>query len=427
MNVQVEKLDKSRVKIKFSVEKETVNKYINNAYEHLSVNVTIPGFRKGHAPRDMVEAQIGSHKIHDKALEMMFPFVYAEAITQEKIQSIGRPNVKVLKFAPDNQADFEVEVSVLPEVVLGNYKKLIIEKNKISVENKEIEAVLNNLRKRDSKLVAKEGSAESGDWVDVDFSGEKNGVKIEKMQSKAYPFVIGEGVMLPDFEKAVIGLSEGESKDFDLTFPKDYTDKEVAGGTYKFTVKVNKVQKVELPELDEEFIKKMSGGNESTLDGLKKDIKEALYKQKEQEDKIRIEEEILTQIVEKAEMQIPEDLLNEEFNEMKQDVVRKLEAQGLNLEKYLEFSRKSMEEYDLDLMKEAERKIKVGLVLNKIAEEEKIEVTEEEREAEVNKIKVTQASQNPGSEFKEDETRRYVTIVLKHRKTIDRLLEYATS
>lgn len=427
MNVQVEKLAGSKVKINFDVDKETVNKYINKAFEDLSSLVTIPGFRKGHAPKDMVEAQIGSHKIHDKALEMMFPFVYAEAITQEKIQSVGRPNVKVLKFAPDNKAEFEIEVSILPEVNLGNYKKLIVEKSKITVEDKEIDAVLDNLRKRDSKLVAKKGAAESGDWVDVDFSGEKNGIKIEKMQSKAYPFIIGDGIMLPDFEKAVIGLSEGESRDFDLTFPKEYNDKEVAGGTYKFNVKVNKVQKVELPELNEEFIKKISGGNEKTVEGLKKDIKEALYKQKEQEDKIRIEEEVLTQIVEKAKMEIPEDLLNDEFNDMKQDVVNKLEAQGLTLEKYLDFTKKSTEDYDTDLKKEAERKIKVGLVLNKIAEEEKIEVTEEEREAEVQKIKASQFSQSPEKEFKEDETRRYVTIVLKHRKTIDRLLEYAAA
>ena len=371
----------------------------------------------------MVETTIGTEEIHNKALEMMFPFVYAEAITQEKIQSVGRPAVKVLKFAPGNVAEFEVEVSVLPEVDLGDYKRLIIEKQKISVDGKEVDAVLENLRKRDTKLTPKDGAIEKSDWVDIDFSGEKNGIKIEKMQSKAYPFIVGDGVMLPDFEKAVIGLKEEESKDFDITFPKDYNDKEVAGGTYKFTVKINKVQSVELPEVNEEFIKKISGGNESTLEGMKKDIHEALIKQKEQEERIRTEEEILTQVVEKAKLEIPIDLIEDEFHEMKNDVLHKLEAQGLSLDKYLEFSRKTLEDYDNDLRKEAERKIKVGLVLNKIAEVEKIDVTEEEREAEVSKIKASQA-QNPEKEFKEDETRRYVTIVLKNRKTIERLLEY---
>lgn len=424
MKTEVEKLPESKVKIKFQVPAEMVDQYIDKAYKDLSKDITLPGFRPGKAPKHLIEEKVGSEAIHNKALELLFPFAYAEAITQEKIIAVGRPEVRVTKFAPGNPADLEAEVSVLPEVELGNYKKLVVEKKSTEVDEKDIEKVIENIRKREAVLKPKEGKAENGDWVEVDFSGEKNGIKMEKLGSKNHPFIIGDGTLLSDFEKQVVGMTEGEQKTFDLTFPRDYNDKEMAGEKVQFTLKLNKIQRLEAPELNQEFVNKVTGGQDKTIEDFKKDVKEALKSQKEQEERIRQEEEIITQVTNKAKLELPRDLVNDEKEQTKEAFVKRLESQGLNLERYLEFSKKTMDDFDEELRKEAEKKIKVGLILNKIAEVENIEISEEERENEVKKVKEKSYQENTG-DFNEDEARRYVTVILKHRKAIDKLFEYA--
>lgn len=424
MKVEVEKLPESKVKIKFQVPAEMVDQYINKAYKDLAKDVNLSGFRPGKAPKYMVEEKVGSATIHNKALELLFPFAYAEAITQEKIIAVGKPEVKVTKFAPGNPADLEAEVAVLPEVKLGNYKKLVVEEKSIKVSEADCDKAIENIRKREATLRPKKGNAERGDWVEVDFSGEKDNVKMERLGSKNHPFVIGDGSLLPDFEENVIGMEEGEEKSFDLTFPKDYNDKEMASKKVVFTVKLNKIQKLELPEIDKKFVDKVTGGKGKTPEDFKADVKAALESQKKQEERIRQEEEIITQVISKAKVELPKELLEEEKEQMKVNFVKKLESQGLTLEKYLEFSKKKKEDFENELRKEAEKKIKVGLVLNKIAEEEKIEISEEEREAEVKKVKEKSYQKETGG-FNEDEARRYVTIVLKHRKSIAKLFEYA--
>ncbi len=426
MNTRIEKLPKSKVKINFQVPKEMVDKYIEMVYKEKAKNVDIQGFRPGHAPRYMIEAKIGTAAIYNKALERLFPFAYAEAITKEKIIAVGHPEVKVIKFAPNNPAEFEATVAVLPEVKLGNYKNLVIERRKIKIEKNDIEKVLENLRKKEASLKEKTDPAEKGDWVEIDFSGSKNGVILEKLVSKNHPLVIGEGSLLPDFETEIIGLKKSEEKTFKLDFPLNYNDNDLAGQNIEFKIKVNNVQKIILPEINDEFAQKISGSQDKNLTQLKVDIEKALESQKKQEERIRVEEEAITQVTEKAQIDIPDELIEQEKNQAEKDFIQKLESQGLSLEKYLEFTKKNKQDLEENLKKEAKRKIKIGLVLNKIAEEEGIEVTEEEREAEVKRIQnIQNNNKEDNTAFKQEETRRYVTIILKHRKAIEKLLEYA--
>lgn len=428
MKVKVENLPDSRVKLNIEVEPKFVDEYIEKAYHELGKNLNIPGFRAGHIPHQIVDQKIGSRAVHEEAVRLLLPHAYVEAISQEKIMAIGKPEIKVTKFAPGNPAEFEALVPVIPEIELGDYKSIKIEDEQIKIEDSEIGGVLKNLQKREAKLLPKEETVEKGDWVEIDFDGFKKGVLLEKLKSRNHPIITGEGVLLPDFEKHIIGMKKDEEKEFDMKFPDDYNEKDLAGEKIHFKVKLLKVQKVELPEINDEFVKKVSGGTDKTLESLREDIKTALIKQKEHEEKARRESEVIKQVTEKVKVTIPKMLIDEEVLQMKKDLENKLVSQGLKLEKYLEHLNKTEEHLKEEFKEEAERRIKVGLIFNKIAEVEKIEVTEEETEEEFKRTQEEAAKANPGKakDINPEEVRKYIINVLTNRKTLDRLLEYAT-
>lgn len=429
MKVEIEKLPESKVKLNIEVPAEKVDEYINKAYSELSKDLNIPGFRSGHIPPNMVEQKVGSQAIHDEAVRLLVPHAYIEAVSQEKIMAVGKPEIKVKKFAPGNPAEFEAEVPVIPEIKLGNYKEIKIEEREIKIEDSEVDEVLKSLQKREAKLSPKTGAVEKGDWAEVDFEGFKNSILLEKLKSRNHPVITGEGVLLPEFEEKIISMKAGNEKEFDIAFPKDYYEKDLAGEKIHFKLKVLKVQKVELPEINDEFVKRISGGTDKKLDELKEDIKTALTKQKEHEEKLRKEGEVIKQATEKAKVEIPRALIDEEIGEMKKDLEQKLEKQGLKLSRYLEHLNKTEEQLKEDLREDAERRIKVGLILNKIAEVENIEVSEEEAETEIQRTKEearkTGSEDNSKHDLESLEVRRYIKTVLRNRKTLDRLIEYA--
>ncbi len=425
MKVEIEKLPQSKAKLKIEVPKEKVEEYLEKAYFEIAKNLKIPGFRPGHIPHLVIEEKVGLKAIHEEALRLLVPHAYVEAILDNKIVAIGRPEIKVTKFAPGNPLEFEAEVTVVPEVSLGDYKKIKIRGKEIEVEESEVDEVLKSLQKREAILEEKEGLSENGDWAEIDFDGFKNGIALEKLKSRNHPLIIGEGVLLPDFEKNLIGLKKGEEKETEVFFPKDYYDKDLAGEKINFKIKLLNIKKVRLPEINEGFVQKISGGTDKTLEGLKEDIKTALIKQKEHEERLRKESEVIEQILEKAHVEIPSLLVKEEIEQMKKDLEEKLATQGLKLSRYLEHIGKTEGGLEEDLKNEAERRIKVSLVLNSIADTEGIEVTDEETEAEMSKTKAENTT--PQNENVDPaEAKKYIKVVLKNRKTLDKLLEYAT-
>jgi len=427
MKVEIEKLPNSKVKLKIEVESKRVDEYIEKAYHELGKNLNISGFRPGHIPHQMIEKKVGSRAIHEEAVRLLLPHVYVDAIAQEKIMAIGKPEINVKKFAPGNSADFEAEVTVIPEIDLGDYKKLKIENKKLEISESEIDGVLRNLQKKEAKLSPKEEAVEQGDWVEIDFDGFKGGVLQEKLKSRNHPIITGEGVLLPDFEKQIIGMKPQEEKEFDIIFPKDYYEKDLAGEKIHFKLKLLRAQKVELPEINDEFVSRISGGTDKNLETLKDDIKTALLKQKEHEEKTRKESEVINQVTERASLSVPQILVDEEIQAMQKDLENRLASQGLKLERYLEHLGKTEAELKDGFREEAEKRIKVGLIFNKIAETEKIEVTEEETEAEFKRTQEEAAKKNPekAKEINPEEVRRYIVNVLRNRKTLDRLIEYA--
>lgn len=427
MKVQIEKLPESKIKLKIEVSPEKVKEYLEKASAEISNHIKVSGFRSGHVPYEVVEKNVGSKAIHEEAIRLLVPRVYVKAIMQEKIMAVGRPDIKVTKFAPGNPAEFEMTVAIIPEIHLGDYKDIKIEKQEIKVELSEIDEMLDNLRKKDAILKPKEGVVEKGDWVEIDFDGFKKGVLLEKLKSRHHPVITGDNILLPDFEKNIYGMRAGEEKEFDMNFPLDYFEKSFAGEKVHFKLKLNKVQKVELPNLDNEFVKKITGGTDKTLEELKTDIEIALKKQKEHDEKIRIENEVINQVIEKAKVDIPDLLIEEEIEDMKKDLINKLESRGLKLERYLEHLGKTEDQLKEEYKEEAERRIRMSLVLNKISDEECISVTDEECDREVEKTKKEAEKNGRDQKFNAEEVKKYIKTVLRNRKTLDRLLEYATN
>jgi len=424
MKTEIEKLPESKVRLKIEVPSEKVEECLEKAYLEISKSLKVPGFRQGHIPHLVIEEKVGSKAIHEEAIRFLVPHAYVEAILEKKIMAIGKPEIKVTKFAPGNPAEFEAEVTVVPEVLLGDYKKIKITEKEIKVEDKEVDEMLKSLQKREALLEEKEGLAETGDWVEIDFDGFKNDIILEKLKSRNHPLIIGEGILLPEFEENIVGLKKGEEKEFEITFPEDYYDNDLKREKIKFKLKLLNIKKVNLPEINDDFAKKISGGEDKALEGLREDIKTALLKQKEHEERVRKEGEVINQIIDKAHVEIPSLLVKEEIDQMKKDLGEKLESQGLKLPRYLEHIGKEEAQLEEDFKEEAERRIKVSLVLNCIAETEGIEVSEEETEAEMNKAKGENAAASK-EHVDIEQARKYIKIVLKNRKTLDKLLEYA--
>jgi len=337
MKVQIEKLPASKIKLNIEVSSDIVDQYIDKAYIEVSKHLKIPGFRPGHIPKNIVEQKAGSRVIHDEAVRLLIPYAYVEAIGQEKILAIGRPEISVKKFAPNNPAEFEAIVPVVPEVKLGDYKKVKVERKDVNIESLEVEEMLKNLQKRESILKPKEGSIEEGDWAEIDFDGHKKGILLEKLKSRNHPLIVGEKVFMPEFEQNLIGLKAGDEKEFDVQFPPEHFEKDIAGENIHFKIKIHMVQEIKLPELDDEFAKRISGGAEKDLEGLKKDIENALFKQKTHEERNRVEQEVIKQLNNYAEIDIPHILIDDEVKQMKKDLESRLSTQGLKISRYIEY------------------------------------------------------------------------------------------
>ncbi|PIW81696.1 trigger factor [bacterium CG_4_8_14_3_um_filter_33_28] len=430
MKVQIEKLPASKIKLNIEVSSDIVDQYIDKAYIEVSKHLKIPGFRPGHIPKNIVEQKAGSRVIHDEAVRLLIPYAYVEAIGQEKILAIGRPEISVKKFAPNNPAEFEAIVPVVPEVKLGDYKKVKVERKDVNIESLEVEEMLKNLQKRESILKPKEGSIEEGDWAEIDFDGHKKGILLEKLKSRNHPLIVGEKVFMPEFEQNLIGLKAGDEKEFDVQFPPEHFEKDIAGENIHFKIKIHMVQEIKLPELDDEFAKRISGGAEKDLEGLKKDIENALFKQKTHEERNRVEQEVIKQLNNYAEIDIPHILIDDEVKQMKKDLESRLSTQGLKISRYIEYLGKTEEQFDQELKEGAKERIKTGLVLNKIAEVENIDVSDQETDEEIKKTRSEseeKLSEEAKKKLQSEEMRRYIKTVLKNRKTLDKLIDYATA
>lgn len=364
MNVKRQNLPKSRVKLTIEVPAEKTDKFFNDAYKKLASTVEIKGFRHGQAPRTMTLESIGFGRYHQTALDLALPETYYEAVRSEKIVPIQPPAISVKEFKENTPFVYEAEVDVVPVIELGEYKKIKIKyfKPKFEVKKEELDKIISRLRHQTAVYNNVERSAQNGDRLEIDFEGTVDNVKQENLTSKNHPIILGEGVLIPGFEKELVGMKKGEEKEFNLDVPHI----ENRGKTKKahFKVKVNDVKEVILPEINNDFAKKFG---HDTPDKLTKAIEEKVLEEKMAKDKQMLEAKVLEKIVTGAKIEVPESLVEQEVSRRFLQIQNQM---GPGFQKYLENSGKKIEDLKKDLRLSAEQSVKTGLILGEIAKAE---------------------------------------------------------
>ena len=424
MKVTKETLEKSRVELTVEVEAEEVSKAYEKAYKKIAQKVVIPGFRKGKAPRVLVERHVGKEYILEEALEELLPESYVKAVNEAGIEPVDKPEVSLVSYGINEPLVYKAVVDVKPEVELGQYTGLEVTKMPVEVTDEEIEKELTYLQNRYAKLITVEdGEAKLGDMVVIDFAGKMNGEPIEGGSADNYRLELGSKVFIPGFEEQIVGMKPGETRDINVTFPEDYQKEDLAGKPAVFTVTLKEIKRKELAPLDDEFAKDVS--EFSTLAELKEDLKKKIAQAKENISREKMEAEVIEKVVDNANVEIPVSMVNHEVDHILHHFEEELKYRRLTLEQYLEYQKKTLDELKEELKPRAERNVKTELVLEAIAKKEGITATDEELDKELGKI--AELYQQPVEEIKKLFAQRMDDIAysIVRRKTIDFLVENA--
>ena len=379
--VKSEKLEKSMHELQFSVDAETFKAAIEKAYKREGKKYNVPGFRKGHAPRAVIEKMYGADIFHYDAINDLFPEAYEAAVVESGIQPVGRPEADVVSESLEDGVVLKVTVAVKPEIKVGNYTGLMATKKVNTVDDADVEAELVRMQNRNGRIITREGKAENGDTVDMDFEGFVDGVAFEGGKAEHYSLVLGSGSFIPGFEDQLIGHEAGEEFDVNVTFPEEYQAKELAGKPAVFKIKLHEVKTKELPALDDEFAKDVS--EYDTLDELKASIRKGMEEQNEKQAALAVENDLVDQVIATIEGDIPEAMYEARMDEAVRDFEYRLAQQGLKLDMYLQYMGQTMESFRASFREQAEKQVKIRLALEAVAAAEQIVASDEELEAEL--------------------------------------------
>lgn len=381
----VNKLEHNTVELMINVSEEQFQDALNKAYKKKVKSIALPGFRKGKAPKAMIEKMYGKEFFYDDAINMVYPSAYEAAVAEAHIEPVDRANVSDLTVEQGKGFSFKATVTVKPDVTVKNYKGIKAEKNIESIMAADVKAELERMRERNARMTTIDSrAAKNGDTAVIDFEGFKEGVAFEGGKGENFPLVLGSGQFIPGFEEQVVGHNTGDEFDVNVTFPEDYHAEDLKGQPVVFKVKLNTIQEKELPALDDEFAKDVSEFD--TLDELKKDVKERLQKEADKKAQVDMENSLITTVIENMEGEIPECMFENKINEMVNDFTYRLQSQGMNLDLYLHYTGSTMESFRETFKESAERQVKIRLALEKIAEVENLTATPEDIEAEYEKI-----------------------------------------
>ena len=382
--VKSEKLEKSMHELQFSVDAETFKAAIEKAYKREGKKYNVPGFRKGHAPRAVIEKMYGADIFHYDAINDLFPEAYEAAVVKSGIQPVGRPEADVVSESLEDGVVLKVTVAVKPEIKVGNYTGLKATKKVNTVDDADVEAELVRMQNRNGRIITREGKAENGDTVDMDFEGFVDGVAFEGGKAEHYSLVLGSGSFIPGFEDQLIGHEAGEEFDVNVTFPEEYQAKELAGKPAVFKIKLHEVKTKELPALDDEFAKDVS--EYDTLDELKASIRKGMEEQNEKQAALAVENDLVDQVIATIEGDIPEAMYEARMDEAVRDFEYRLAQQGLKLDMYLQYMGQTMESFRASFREQAEKQVKIRLALEAVAAAEQIVASDEELEAELQRV-----------------------------------------
>ena len=424
MSMKVEKTEKNNeLKLSFVVEAEKFEEAIQKVYAKSARYFNIPGFRKGKAPYKIVEKQYGAQIFYEDAFNEVVPEIYEKELNDAGIIAVSRPEIDITQMEKGKDLIFTATVQTKPEVKLGKYKGIELKKVEYTVIDEDINHELGHMQERNARLVNVEGrSVEANDTTVIDFEGFVDGVAFEGGKAEGHELVIGSNTFIPGFEDQIIGMNIDEERDINVTFPEEYFSKELAGKPAVFKVKLHEIKKKELPELDDEFAKDVSEFD--TLEELKNSIKEKIETQNASKAKYEIEEEALKTVCDDVEVEIPSGMIETETDNMLKEIEQRLMYQGVNLEQYLQMVNKTEGEMRKELQEQAERQVKVKLVIEAIIVAEKIEAPEEDVKAKLEEMAAMYG--NKAEELEKNESLvKYVQETVKSEKAIAFIVDNA--
>ena len=385
MSLQVENMEKNMAKLTIEVSAEELEKAIQGAYLKQRNKISVPGFRKGKVPRQMIEKMYGVGIFYEDAANALIPTAYGKAYDECELDIVSQPKVEVVQLEKGKPFIFTAEVAVKPEVTLGEYKGLSVDKVSNRVTAKEIDAKLEEEQKKNARTVVVEDRAvQDGDEVVLDFEGFVDGVAFEGGKGENYPLTIGSGSFIPGFEEQLIGAEAEKEVEVNVTFPEEYHSEDLAGKAAVFKCTVHEIKAKELPELDDEFAAEVSEFD--TLDAYKADIKAKIKEQKIADGNRKKEDQAVEKAVANATMEIPEAMIDTQVNQMAQDFAQRIQQQGLSMEQYFQFTGMTAESMMEELRPQAVKRIETRLVLEAIAKAENIEITDERIDEELAKM-----------------------------------------
>ena len=385
MSVQVEKLEKNMAKLTVEVPAENVEKAIQGAYNKMKKSINIPGFRKGKAPRQLIEKMYGKEVFYNDAIDAMLPSAYSDAVEECGEEIVSHPQIDVVQIESGKPFVFTATVAVKPAVELGEYKGIQVEKAPIEVKDEEIEAQITKEREANSRTVTVDDRAVAqGDIVTLDFEGFVDGVAFEGGKGENYDLTIGSNTFIPGFEDQLVGAEIGKELEVNVTFPEEYGAKELAGKAAVFKCKVNGIKVKELPAVDDEFAQEVSEFD--TLDEYKADIKAKLLKEKEDEAARAKEDAVISKIIEGAKMEIPDAMVEYQTRQMLDEFAQRIQSQGISLDQYFQFTGLTEEKYMEEMKPRALQNIQSRLVLEAVAQAENLVAEEADIEEEIKKM-----------------------------------------
>ena len=425
MSLQVEKLEKNMAKLTIEVSAEDLDKAMEKAYQKQKSRISLPGFRKGKAPRKMIESMYGKGVFMEDAVNSLVPQEYTKALGECDLEIVSQPEINVTQMEPGKALIFTADVAVKPEVTLGDYKGVEVPKSEIAVTDEEVDAEVKKEQDKNARTVAVEDrAAANGDITTIDFEGFVDGVAFDGGKGTDYALTLGSGTFIPGFEDQLVGANTGDHVEVKVTFPEEYQAKELAGKEAVFQCDVKKIETKEVPELDDEFAKDVSEFD--TLAEYKEDVKKKLTEKKEKEARTAKENAAVDKAIENAQMDIPELMTKTECRQMMDDFSRRMQQQGLSMEQYFQFTGQSMDKMMEDMKPQALKRIQTRLVLEKVVEVENVEVSDEKLDEQINEIAASYKLE--GAKLKEmmgEREKEQIREDLKVQAAIDLLVEQA--
>ena len=425
MSLQVEKLEKNMAKMTIELPAEEVERALQAAYIKERKNISLPGFRKGKVPRQMIEKMYGPEIFYEEAMNQMIGEVYPKAYDESELEIVSQPQIDVVQMEKGKPFIFTAEVAVKPEVTLGEYKGLLVDAMEIDVADEDVEEEINKELERSGRMITvTDRAVQDGDMVDLNYEGFVDDVPFEGGKGENHPLTIGSNSFIPGFEEQLIGVEVGEDVEVKVTFPEEYHADNLAGKDAIFKCKVNEIKVKELPELDDDFAADVS--EFETLAEYQEDVRKNLLSQREKEAQTQKENQVVELAIANATMDIPEPMLDVEARQMFNEQARRMQQQGLSMEQYFQFTGMTQEKMLEELRPMAENRIKTRLVLEEIAKTEEIEVSDERLEEELQKMaEAYQMEIDKIKEFMGEEEKARMKEDIAVQEAITLLVEHA--